>query len=256
MEYFQQLFWGGSSDTPQFSCDVDPETGRVLETDEIRRNGLIALRAKMEQHKNDDSNGKVRYPREDDQFLLAFLRARKYKVKDAFMLINNFASFWYNPKHADVINGLCAERVRPTYELGIFELMMDVRDKYGNFCTALNMGKIDVHHPDYTPQKVLGLLLYFMLRVFEEDDLQLQGFSYVETLEEFSFSKAMSMSMVIQSTDWKEVNALGVDTFPMRIRDIYILHEPVFLDWFMALVKPFMKVSLRPCIKIVYLSFL
>jgi hypothetical protein len=118
-----------------------------------------------------------------------------------------------------------------------------VFSSFGNFCTALHMGRVDVHHPDYTPQKVLGLMLYFLLKVFEEDELQLQGFAYVETMENFTFSKAISMSLAVQSNDWKEVNALGVDTFPMRVRDIYIIHEPAFLDWFMALVKPFMKVS-------------
>lgn len=257
MDFFQQYIWGNPSteegegsdslsSVVEEPCPVDEETGRVLETAEIRERGLKALRAKMQDaiKKSTQQSDKVRYPRDDDKFLLAFLRARKYKIQDAFMLLTNFSHFWYNPKHAEVINGLSAERVRATYELGIFELMPDVRDKFGNFCTALHMGRIDVHHPDYTPAKVLALMLYFLCKVFDEDEVQLHGFSYVETLEDFTFSKAIAMSLVVGSSDWKEVNALGIDTFPMRIRDIYIIHEPVFLDWFMTLIKPFMKVSL------------
>lgn len=43
---------------------------------------------------------------DDDQFLLPFLRARKYNVDKAFHVIKNFAKFWYGKK--DLINGLCA----------------------------------------------------------------------------------------------------------------------------------------------------
>lgn len=82
---------------------TDPVTGKVLETDDIRADGLRQLRVLMEQSIRE---GKVaKFPRTDDRFLLAFLRARKYNVAKAHMVLCNFTAMWYNPK--------CVHRVAP-----------------------------------------------------------------------------------------------------------------------------------------------
>lgn len=68
------------------------------------------------------STGKVeKYPREDDKFLLAFLRARKYDVPRACELVNNFAHFWYSKR--DLIEGLCAAKCRAFVELGMMKFL-------------------------------------------------------------------------------------------------------------------------------------
>jgi hypothetical protein len=142
-----------------------------------------------------------------------------------------------------VINGLCAEKVRGVYGVGFMELLDGALDRHGNSCAALRMGNIDYKHPEYTPQNMIAALLYFLSPIFEEEHYQLQGFAYVETFEGFSLLHAMGMAREIQTDEWTEVNALGIDTFPMRIRDIYVVNEPFYFDWFLAMVKPFMKVT-------------
>ncbi len=57
-------------------AQVDPVTGAILETAQLREEGLRDLRAAM-------AACEQPYPRTDDQFLLAFLRARKYNVEKA-----------------------------------------------------------------------------------------------------------------------------------------------------------------------------
>jgi hypothetical protein len=54
----------------------------------MKAKGLADLKVLMQGCKDNDN---MKYPREDDQFLVAFLRSRKYKIKDALMLVNNFA---------------------------------------------------------------------------------------------------------------------------------------------------------------------
>lgn len=57
---------------------VDPVTGEIKETAEVIAAALAEIRTKMAAHVK--ANEGFRYPRDDDQFLLAFLRARKYEV--------------------------------------------------------------------------------------------------------------------------------------------------------------------------------
>lgn len=58
---------------------VHPVTGRVLETEEAKVTGLRQVRRRMAASL---ASGEVaRYPRDDDKFLLAFLRARKYNIE-------------------------------------------------------------------------------------------------------------------------------------------------------------------------------
>jgi len=96
---------------------VNPVTGRVVETPAVKERGLRELRERMAASLADPAAGIPRYLRNDDQFLLPFLRARKYNVAKAHMVLNNFNKFWYDPKHATIINGLCAARARPFYDL-------------------------------------------------------------------------------------------------------------------------------------------
>jgi len=92
---------------------TDPVTGKVLETDDIRADGLRQLRVLMDESIR---TGKVaRFVRTDDRFLLAFLRARKYNVAKAHMVLCNFTTMWYNPKcvparDAAPAGGACSHR--------------------------------------------------------------------------------------------------------------------------------------------------
>ena len=93
--------------------NMDADSGMVVETEEMRIEGLRNLRELM--LKSEDT---VRYPRNDDKFLLAFLRCKKYRLEDAHKVLVNFSNFWYSPSKEDMINGLCAEKVRGIYEMG------------------------------------------------------------------------------------------------------------------------------------------
>ena len=96
MNFFASIFGGGTAVPPPVACPVDPITGEILESPEIRAQGLLDLRLRMDECKIKDG---IRYPREDEQFLLAFLRARKYKIADALHVINNFAKVGRSTYH-------------------------------------------------------------------------------------------------------------------------------------------------------------
>ena len=222
---------------------LDPFSGRVLEDEGIRSNGLIKLREAITEALSKDPT--LRIPRTDDRFLLAFLRARKYRIDKALDVLLNFSKFWYDPDNKDIIEGLCAERVRNVWNLGMMGFLPETRDIFGNTVTVLRMGNVDFGNEDfkkhYTAKNMLALSLYTISWMFANEEMQLHGSCYVETLEGFTFSNAMKLSGLMSGADQKKMMAAGADTFPMRIRDIYVIHQPWYFNIFWGLVKPFLK---------------
>lgn len=218
---------------PKGNDVVDPITGKILETPELRENGLKELHALM---KECVSTGKVaRYPREDDRFLVAFLRARKYDVPRALELVNNFAAFWYSK--ASIIDGLCAARCRRFVELGMMQFLKG-RDIHGNSVVALYMGALDVSK--FSPKDQIAFSIYALAALFDDDELQLHGATYIETMAGFTLSNSMALSKTMDKNEQKEMMALATQTFPMRIRGIYLVHQPWYFTFFWALVRPFL----------------
>ena len=80
---------------------VDPLTGEILETPELRAEGLAQLRAAIAADQAQAPGWKT--VRDDDVFYLAFLRARKFEVLRTLPVVRSFSQFWYaNPS---LING-------------------------------------------------------------------------------------------------------------------------------------------------------
>ena len=114
---------------------TDPVTGAVLETPELVAATLAELRTKMAA---EITAGRVqRFVRDDDQFLLAFLRNRKHDVDAALSVVISFSKFWYS--HPEVIEGLCAARCRDFQACRITQFL-NGKDRNGNAVMALYMG--------------------------------------------------------------------------------------------------------------------
>lgn len=216
---------------------TDPVTGKVLETDDIRADGLRQLRVLMEQSIRE---GKVaKFPRTDDRFLLAFLRARKYNVAKAHMVLCNFTAMWYNPKYAHIINGTTAESTRSFNNLHIVRNLMPRTDRKGNVLSALYAGAADFGSITFEQQ--FRNTIFGFLAILDSDEAQLHGMTMVETFEGFSLLHSMTMQRMMSGAEQKELMNMMTDTVPIRLRDIWVVKQPWYFSAFWAVVKPFMK---------------
>jgi hypothetical protein len=93
---------------------VDAVTGEILETPELRIEGLAQLRAAIAADQAKTPGWKS--VRADDQFLLAFLRSRKFEIPRVLPVVRAFSHFWFS--NPTLINGLCAATVKRVYDLG------------------------------------------------------------------------------------------------------------------------------------------
>jgi hypothetical protein len=95
---------------PALKCELDPTTGEIIEDEALRAEGLAQLRRAIAAAQAKDKSFVL--VREDAQFLLPFLRARKYEVPRALVCLKSFCAYWYGSP--GVVEGLCGERVRAT----------------------------------------------------------------------------------------------------------------------------------------------
>ena len=135
-----------------------------------------------------DAGRVPRFVRDDDQFLLAFLRNRKHDPAAALTVITSFSKLWYS--HPDIVEGLCADRVRHFQSLHLTQFL-DGRDVQGNAVVALYMGAMAPGL--FTPKEQVEFSLYTLAALFDDEAMQLHGVTYVETLAGFSIWTAMKV---------------------------------------------------------------
>ena len=99
-------------------AQLDAVTGAILETPELRAQGLAAFRALIAA---EQAKKPFRLVREDDAFLLAFLRARKYEVARALPVLQGFGAFWYT--NEVLLSGVTLADIRHTYELEMVRIL-------------------------------------------------------------------------------------------------------------------------------------
>ena len=181
--------------------------------------------------------------RDDDQMLLAFLRARKYKQPASFDVFLKFTtSFWFNPKYRHIIDGFNPDALRVYCVGSPSRMLVNSRDVMGNAVGLIYAGRMDAAFMRFDDMVRMGLLGFAWL--LEHEDVQLRGVSYAETFENFSFWQAMKMRNVLSSDQQKELMNLFLNSFPFRIRGIYVIRQPKFFNIVWAVAKLFFKKKL------------
>lgn len=247
-------------------------------------NSIHHLRKRIEA---EEALGKS-FVRKDDQFLTAFLRAAKYNVDKALDRVTAFSTFWF--AHPGLINGLSAEDAKAAFEKGLIRFAAGPAvtnysdnasgggqtgssaagqlaisqtsdsssqskprymgyDKEGNAMCLIDMSIFDPS--TYDAAIHMRGSVYAILALFDEDKIQLQGVTWVETFRSFSLMAALRLPK-IASTDpaAKENLTMAAETFPLRVRHIYITHQPWWLNMFAVVMKPFVKSKLLKRMKL------
>ena len=174
----------------------------------------------------------ILFSRNDNQFLVRFLRARKYDKDKAFQLLLNYNQF--RRKHLSFFKSLKASCLRPVFDDGL-PMVTPVRDHLGRSVIYLLAGNWNTTL--YTFEDILRALLLTMEYLIESERTQLFG-----------------VVLVIDFTGWKLtdtqrlnkqhlVNAIKVfqDCFPARFKGIHFVNQPWYIRFTLALIKPILK---------------
>jgi hypothetical protein len=126
------------------------------ETDETKAAALKALRAKLDVAAS--AQGSWQPVRNDDDFLLRFLRQKKFRVDDALAGIKAHAEFYR--EHGARFQGGNAEECREMYDM-IGTMVLPDRDKEGRLCTLLVPSRMNLN-PGLSPEEYTAKLLRSM----------------------------------------------------------------------------------------------
>ena len=97
----------------------------------------------------------------------------------------------------------------------------------------------------YTAAEMARMAFVLGLEMFGDEQLQLHGVTYVETLRGFSMLKAATTIKKQSDPEHKRLLSFGLDTMPFRIRALYVIEQPTWFSWFWGVIKFFFKKKLR-----------
>lgn len=175
--------------------------------------------------------------RDDDVFLLRFLRSRKFDHERAMELLFNYTKFEIEKPH--MIYEPSAEAAKKIVDMKVIGLL-PVRAKNGATVIFLRPANVDPEH--LTLEEIGKGFAYFQEKILDEDQTQICGIMLLEDLKDLSFSKARKLDNGDQNAD--KYHFLQ-NCFPVRFKGIHMVNESIFLTVFSMIVRPFLKKKLR-----------
>ena len=176
---------------------------------------------------------------DDDKFLLAFLRARKFDVDKALQLYVNYHQFRH--KYASVLSTLSASSVEHVLKSGVLSVP-DARFYNGSKAICVYPQKWDYETVPFMDNFRATMLI--LDKLIEDEETQIHGISVVYNFEGTSFYSILKVAQ-LEHTQRAMLIELLQEAFPARFKGVHLINQPWYISIVMGLIKPFMKQKLR-----------
>uniref|UniRef100_H2ZHQ2 CRAL-TRIO domain-containing protein n=1 Tax=Ciona savignyi TaxID=51511 RepID=H2ZHQ2_CIOSA len=178
---------------------------------------------------------------DDDGFILRFLRARKFDIKRALQVLQNYHAIRKDFRE-------CFELVENPSRL---KHVMDTGIMYAAEGKVASGESVIIYRPAVVSQevKVHELLAYGVLcaeELLKDEEYQICGSITVDDLSKFNLRILAQFSLY----GAKRMNQVWQDAMPIRMKTIYILNEGRLFDCIFALMRPFMKAKTKSRLRV------
>lgn len=213
-----------------YVCTLGPELIKKAEHElnekpQWRERDIQALRDMVSKHQGLNA-------RTDDEFLLRFLRARKFDYDRAYNLLLNF--YKMKAENRELFVHLKPSTVRHVLDADVIA-PLENRDREGRRIILIKPGK---WHPDKFPifdnYKTWFVILS---KLIEDEETQVNGIIAIIDMKDFGWAQAKAMSPLYA----KKLNSLIQECFPLRIKGIHYINEPSMFDFVFSIIRPFLK---------------
>ncbi|XP_049268559.1 retinaldehyde-binding protein 1-like isoform X1 [Rhipicephalus sanguineus] len=208
------------------------------ETPEVKEKCLALLRKFLEEEDG------FRVP--PDDFLLMFLRTKKYRVDEALKTVKNY--FRARRDMPELFENLSPstieyDKVFRQHKLALFPR---VRDADGRAMAMLDFGSW--RHDSCSLQQLMRCFIVASECTLLDEETQIRGIVGVEDL------KGLGVHHILELTPrfLRRLITLVQDTFPARVKGMYFLNTPtVFEGIYNILMKPFLSSKLKTRIHLI-----
>jgi len=223
--------------TLQFELGEPTETAKATAERELRESPERKKEAIDSLKKLLEAETDLVWPRDNDEWLVRFLRPCKYYPESARDLIKRYYSF--KVKHSDVYNNLLPSREANIFKHNILTVFAN-RDQCGRRILLLELGK-RWKHKEVTLDEVFKGCVIFLEAAMLEPETQICGAVVIFDMEGLSLQQTWQFTppFAKRIVDWLQ------DSVPLRIKNIHIVNQPKIFNVVFALFKPFLREKLR-----------
>ncbi|XP_029848337.2 alpha-tocopherol transfer protein-like [Ixodes scapularis] len=201
------------------------------ETPQVSREAVIQLRTLITEEPS------LQCPL-DEEFLVKFLRGRKYRVVDTLEVIRKY--FQVRLEYTDIFDNLLPSRIMfdTIYRRHRVVAVLKEPDSLGRLIVVARLG---VWNPSLCSMTELFRAIVLVAEYSLLDPkTQITGIVAVVDLEGLHFTHMLHYTV----SEIKKAIKLTQECYPVRIRGIYIINNPPVFELFQPALKLFMKPKL------------
>ncbi|XP_041824802.1 clavesin-1-like [Melanotaenia boesemani] len=180
----------------------------------------------------------IGFLRTDDDFILRFLRARKFDQVETFRLLAQY--FQFRQQNLDMFQSFKVD------DPGIKRALMDgfpgvleTPDQHGRKILILFASNWDQSRNSFID--ILRAILLSLEVLIEKPELQINGFILIIDWSNFSFKQASKLTPNILKLAIEGLQ----DSFPARFGGIHFVNQPWYIHAMYTIIKPFLKDKTR-----------
>lgn len=202
------------------------------EDNTLRLAAIDQLRTRFEEQAGD-----LELIRNDDAFILRFLRVRKFDADKAFDTLVNYHK--QRNEWRDVFDAVDdPKKVQDLLRTGAVLPMRNGRAKDGSFVI---MGRPGLGFGDGTTMTdFISCLVLTMEKLLEQEESQIYGFTVIEDMSNFGVTLAMQMA-----SNGKKFLHIIQDCIPARVKSVNMINEALVFDIIHAIISQFMKEKMK-----------
>ncbi|XP_026470080.1 clavesin-1-like [Ctenocephalides felis] len=203
----------------------------LRETPEVRQAAIVELRQLL-------SEAKDLCYRDDDEFLVIFLRPCKFYAKSALELMRRIAQF--RKDYNSILDNLMPEDERVAFCDNDVVNVLTNRDQLGRRVLIVNAGG------KWDPKKVSSDQMFRMFYLIHEaamlePETQIRGVVCIMDFEGLGMKQVTSMSPAFSM----RLLSFIQDAMPLRMKEVHFVKQPLIFNMVWKMFQPFVKEKLR-----------
>ncbi|KAM9789889.1 alpha-tocopherol transfer protein [Neosynchiropus ocellatus] len=171
-----------------------------------------------------------------NKFLIKFLRARDLDVDQSFTLLQNYLRW---RRDSPEISGCLS----PSSVLGLlnttYHAVLPERDHTGSRVLIYRIGQWNPK--DWSAFQVFSVSLMTSEIISMETQTQRQGVKVIFDLEGWTFGHAFQINPSLA----RKISSVLTNSFPLKVRGIHLVNEPIFFQPVLALIRPFLPDKIK-----------